>query len=331
MTPDATPKPGSSLAATVGCEFWDRHHHISEDHDFWMAHPACREAINRRISGKPDVYPLDHLYAVAGAPRFDRVLSLGCGTGRLERAMARLGIAGDIEAIDGSAVSIDIARTKAREEGFPAIRYRVADFNGIRLPRRTYDAVVFHQSLHHVTSVEKLLARVLASLKADGLLFLDEWTGPSRFEWTETRLARARALFAAVPAGWRKWPELRAPIEADDPSEAVRSSAILPAVHRLFSVRVERPYGGHLVSVLLSQIDRAVVPQTELDEMISGWLRMEDADLERNPASSYYTAILAAPRSGLGGLAGRLSSLAVRARLALRYRVRPALGLRTSR
>jgi hypothetical protein len=94
---------------------------------------------------------------------------------------------------------------------------------------------------------------------------------------------------------------------------------------------VERPYGGHLVSVLLSQIDRAVVPQTELDEMISGWLRMEDADLERNPASSYYTAILAAPRSGLGGLAGRLSSLAVRARLALRYRVRPALGLRTSR
>jgi SAM-dependent methyltransferase len=329
MTTKSTPTPGSSLAATAGCAFWDRHHHISEDHDFWMAHPACREAINRRVSGKADVYPLDHLYAVAGAPRFGRVLSLGCGTGRLERAMARLGIAADIEAIDGSAVSIDIARTKAREEGFPAIAYRVADFNRVRLPRRAYDAVVFHQSLHHVTSVEKLLARVLASLKAGGLLFLDEWTGPSRFEWNEARLARARVLFAAVPERWRKWPELRAPIEADDPSEAVRSSSILPAVHRLFSIRVERPYGGHLVSVLLTQLERALIPPRELDQMVSDWLKMEDEDLERDPASSYYTAILAAPRSGPGRLAGRLASLAVRTRLAFRYRVRPALGLRT--
>lgn len=327
MTHAPTAVPGSSLAATVGCEFWDRHHHISEDADFWMAHPGCREAINRRVSGALGAYPLDHLYATSGRPQFRRALSLGCGAGRLERAMARLGIAAEMDAVDGSAVSIDIARQNASEEGLLNIHYRVADLNRVRLPRGLYDAVVFHQSLHHVGSVEKLLERVHASLKPNGLLFLDEWTGPSRFEWNQARLARASSLFASIPARWRKWPELRAPIEVNDPSEAIRSSAILPAVHRLFDVLLERPYGGHLVSVLLPQIERSSLPPSDLDAMISEWLGIEDADLERDPGSSYYTAILAAPRTGAASFAARLTSLAVRARLAFRYRVLPVLGV----
>ncbi len=311
---------------TTSSEFWDRHHHISEDGDFWMAHPICREAINRRIAGEVGAYPLDHLYAVAGMPRFEKALSLGCGTGRVERAMARLGIAAQIDAVDGSSVSIGIARQKALDEGHSTIHYEVADLNQVRLPRGVYDAVVFHQSLHHVSSVEKLLERVLASLKPDGLLLLDEWVGPSRVEWNEQMLAPARSLFAAVPAPWRKWSELRAPIEQDDPSEAVRSSAILPAVRRLFSVRVTRPYGGNLVAVLLPQLERSAMTPTDLDELISKWLAIEDGNLERDPDASYYMAILAAPRSGAGRVAGRLSSLAVRARLAIRHRVMPAMG-----
>ena len=241
--------------------------------------------------------------------------------------MARLGIAGEIDAIDGSPVSIDIAREKASEERLAGIHYRVADLNQVRLPRRSYEAVIFHQSLHHVSSVERLLERVLDSLKPNGLLFLDEWTGPSRFEWNEERLARTRSLFAAVPARWRRWSELRTPIEVDDPSEAVRSSAILPAIHRLFDVRLERPYGGHLVAVLLPQLERDLIPPEELGRMISEWLAIEDADLQRDPGSGYYTAVLAAPRTGLRAVPARLASLAVRARLAFRYRVLPVLGL----
>jgi SAM-dependent methyltransferase len=242
--------------------------------------------------------------------------------------MARHGVADKIDAIDGSPFSIGIARQKAREEGLTIIHYQVADLNRVRLSRRAYDAVIFHASLHHVASVERLLERVLVSLKSGGLLFLDEWTGPSRFEWSEGKLAQASALFAEVRPEWRKWPELRPPIEESDPSEAVRSSAILPAVHRLFSIRRERPYGGHLVSILLPQLERSLIPPGELDTMISRWLMIEDADLERDPSSSYHTALLASPREGLGRIAGRWVSVAVRARLAFRYRVLAPLGLR---
>ena len=315
-------------SASVGCGFWDQHHHISEDPDFWMAHPACREAINRRVSGDRSIYPLDHLYAFAGRPQFRKVLSLGCGTGRLERQMARHGIAEEIHAIDGSSVSVEIARAKASEEGLSAIHYKVADLNNVRLPRKVYDAAVFHQSLHHVNSIEKLLERVLASLRPNGLLFLDEWTGPSRFEWDTARLANAESLFAKLPQSWRKWAQLRAPIEAADPTEAVRSSAILPSVRRLFSIRLERAYGGQLVSVLLPQLDRKVIPPSELDAILAEWLAIEEADLRRDPGSTYYTAILAQPRRGLGRVVRRMASLAVRFRQAFRYRVLPVLGMR---
>jgi SAM-dependent methyltransferase len=309
----------------LASEFWDQHHHISEDPDFWMAHPLCRKAINRRVSGNESVYPLDYLYVCAGRPVFRSVLSLGCGTGRLERAMASLGIASSIDAVDGSVSSLDIARAKAAEEGLSGIRYQLADLNHIRLPCGAYDAVVFHHSLHHVGSVEKLLDRVRGSLSSTGVLFLDEWTGPARSEWTTRELAAADSLFQAVPAAWRRWPRLRAPVELNDPSEAIRSSAIRPAVHRIFSVVQERPYGGHLLSVLLPQLERSRIPTEKLDELVSTWLSLEDEDLVRGSGRSYHTAILATPRKGAALVGGRAIGLAIRAGLAMRYRVVPIL------
>jgi SAM-dependent methyltransferase len=290
-----------------------------------MAHPICRNVINRRVSGNETVYPLDYLYDRCGRPVFRRVLSLGCGTGRLERSMARLGIASVIDAVDGSAASLDLARARATEEGLSNIRYASADLNHLQRSPRTSDAVVFHHSLHHVGSVEKLLDRVRASLSPNGFLFMDEWTGPARTEWTDRELAAADSQFRALPAAWRKWPRLRAPVELNDPSEAIRSSAILAAVHRLFSVVVERPYGGHLLSVLLPQLERSVIPSEDLDELISTWLALEDADLERGSGRSYHTAILASPETGAALAAGRALNLATRAGLAIRYRVLPIL------
>jgi ubiquinone/menaquinone biosynthesis C-methylase UbiE len=69
-----------------------------------------------------------------------------------------------------------------RQPKFPwkdGIRYFAADFNRCNLPRRAYDAVFFHQSLHHVAYVERLFAQVWRTLKPSGLLYLDEYIGSS--------------------------------------------------------------------------------------------------------------------------------------------------------
>lgn len=282
--------------------FWDGHHHILDDPGFWMAHPVCRSAINRRVSGDPNVWPLEALGAFARRP-WRRALSLGCGTGSLERTAMRLGLFQEIDAVDSSEASLRVARERAREEGLESIHYRRADLNDLRLPRRTYDVAIFHQSLHHVTSIEELLLSVALSLTRDGLLALDEWTGPSRDEWNERHLADVRRMFEDLPREWRRWKVLRDPIEHDDPSEAVRSSAILPAVRRLFDVIAERPYGGHIVSILLSQVAIDRIPKDILDRLVSCWLAIEDEDLARNPECGFHTALLARPLPGIGGVA----------------------------
>ena len=300
--------------------FWDEHHHVAEDPDYWMAHPLCREAINRRVSGDPHVWPLDAFAGFAGR-RLGRTLSLGCGLGSLERAARRINLCETIEGVDGSPASLAQARDRARDEGLDGITYTRANLNELSLPRGTYDAVFFHQSLHHVRSVEKLLARVARALAPEGLLYLDEWTGPSRTDWTWPRLTRARALYAELPREWRLWPELRFPIEEDDPSECVRSSAILPTVRRLFHVTAFRPYGGHLVAVLMSQLDRPRIPPAELDARIRQWLAEEDEDLVRAPEQSYYAVLAARPRRGIGAAWAEAANYGVRLGLAARYRI----------
>jgi SAM-dependent methyltransferase len=278
-----------------------------------MAHPLCRKAINERVSGSPTTWPLDHLYARAGSPRFERMLSLGCGTGRVERAVRRLGIAREVEAVDASPVSIDIARRQMQEEGLTGIQYRVDDLNSLSLIGRRYDAVVFHQSLHHVAAVERLMDGVRACLMPDGLLFLEEWTGPSRTEWSEERMAPCRTLFREVPEEWRLTKDLQPPIEKDDPTEAVRSSAIVPTVRRLFRAIEFRPYGGQIVSILLPQLRRASIPEDALSSLVARWLAAETAALAANPASSFHHAILATPRSGIASVPGRVVNAVRRA------------------
>jgi SAM-dependent methyltransferase len=297
--------------------FWDQNPHVSEDPNFWMAHPLCRRAVNRRVSGKDDVWPLDFLYEQADSPRFECMLSLGSGMGRLERAIRRLDIARMVDAIDGSAVSVDIAKLAAAEEGLEGISYSVGDLNRVSLPRHHYEAVVFHQSLHHVTTVERLLGAVRDALKPPGLLFLEEWTGPSRTEWTSGRLRRLRSIFQRVPLAWRKWPELKPPIEEHDPTEAVRSSAIRPGVRRLFRILIDKPYGGQVVSVLLPQLEREAIPTPALDELIAQWLALESEELAADPGSSFYNAILATPLTGVRALAGKMANAGTRASLAL--------------
>ena len=53
--------------------------------------------------------------------------------------------------------------------------------------------------------------------------------GPSRSEWTDAEWGFARSAFDALPEELKNRPELAIPLPMDDPSESVRSSAILPA------------------------------------------------------------------------------------------------------
>jgi SAM-dependent methyltransferase len=303
--------------------FWDTHHHVNEDPTSWQAEPQCREAINRRVSGDPQAWPLVAFQWYIRR-RFRRGLSLGSGLGNLERAARRINLCDEIEGVDASEVSLDIARARASEEGLAGISYRAGDLNSLRLQRARYDVVFFHASLHHVYSIERLLAQVERAMTPDGVLFLEEWVGPSRTEWNAARLAKMRALYAELPESWRVGPVLQPPIVVDDPSEAIRSSAILPAVRRLFHVIEERPYGGHLVAVILSQLCRDKVSDADRQALIGRLLALEEADLANDPSCSYHVVVVARRKTCLARASGHARTFLAQLGVSARYGIETA-------
>ena len=290
-------------AAMEATEFWEREL-VASIHSGWMHFPAVRQHIIEQI-GVGNGWPMDWLEHQLGGRKFARALSIGCGTGTLERDLIQRGICERIDAFDGAVAAVAVAKHDATTD---RIRYFAADFNRPALSRGVYDAVFFHQSLHHVARLERLLRQVLLALKPDGLLYLDEYVGPSRSWWTDARYARERAAFRElVPEHARLAKELPFPIVYEDPSEAVQSGAIVPQLRVGFDVVAECGYGGNLLSLMCPAVWWERAPQGQLERLIDAertWL----ARGER----SYYTLLLARPKRGVA-----------RAAASLRYIVEP--------
>lgn len=222
---------------------------------------------------------------------FARALSVGCGTGGLERALLAHGVCARIDAFDGSAESLRIAREEASKAGVAdRVHYVPGDFNEPRLPKRTYDIVFVNQAMHHVAKLEKLYRAILRTLRHDGLLYLDEYIGPSRHHWTDENFARHRAVYDSLPERVRLEPKLPFPIQVDDPSEAIRSSEIIEQLEVGFDVVARVDYGGTLLAPLYPFIE----PE---DAIVERLIAIE----KEWKAPSYYTALVAKPKRGMRG------------------------------
>ena len=286
--------------------FWDREV-IVPTHASWMAEPAIRDYINESIGETKPGWPFDWLEGWLGGRRFARALSIGCGTGGLERDLIKRGICSNVDAFDGSVVSLCVAHEEARQMDVgERIRYYAMDFNEPVLPRRAYDAVFFHQSAHHVAKLEKLFRAVLLALKPGGILYLDEYVGPSRHEWVTGDLIEHEQAYQSPPEAVRSAPHVPLPIQEDDPSEAFRSSEILEQLKVGFTISATRPYGGTLLSVLYP-----LLRHDQLTPDVVGQLIAREKQLLASGAESFYTIIVALPKRGLAKVLASLTYFAV--------------------
>ncbi len=93
------------------------------------------------------------------------VLDIGCGTGVIGRALAkRPGFSGRVLGVDQSPALIDAARRLAAEEGVGEhVEFQVGDVHALDYPKASFDIVIAHTLLSHVTdplAVLKEAARV---------------------------------------------------------------------------------------------------------------------------------------------------------------------------
>lgn len=272
--------------------YWDANREKARDPTFWMAHPVCRQATNRRVSGSPHEWPLDWFKRVYVRAPFEHGISWGCGLGAFERAAIRSGVVRTVDAFDISPASLRDARVEAEREGIEGITYREGDFNHPEIENGRYDIVFFHQSLHHVMALERLFRQLALALRPGALVYVDEYVGPSRDSWTTEDLRLGQSILNLLPGEARLEDILEFPIEAGDPSEAVRSHEIPVFLTDFFDVLAWRPYGGQLVDLLFPCLDPEWLASQEGYRAVDAILAIEDDEMSKRPRSTHHLVMV---------------------------------------
>lgn len=262
-TPDLPPK--AVAAALWGRKAQQMHRDKDWSRNLWQSHPITQKHIQQHMSGDPAKNWLTFVKEHYCPQPRERGLSLGCGDGAAERDSIRMGICRHIDAIDLSPGAIETARQQARIAGVDkSINYEIGDLDQITLPEATYDVVIAGQSVHHITNLENLAEQLHKSMTPDGILIINEYVGPSRYQWTDKTNTFMNDLLHLLPPekrvmqnGTTKDSIIRPTPEqviAVDPTESVRSAEIMPIFRQHFETDYHADFGGTLLQFLLSDI-----------------------------------------------------------------------------
>jgi SAM-dependent methyltransferase len=270
------------MVRKTAAEFWNEQQSDPRQ-VYWLFHPEVRAYVNSRMTGADWGWPqvwLKSQLDVAYKP-LERGISIGCGEGNFERTLRNLEVVRRLDGYDVAPALIRRAKELAKQEHVRGLRFRVADVEKLALPRERYDFAAFSHSLHHVSDPGAMLAKIERTLKPGGILYIDDYVGPSRDEWrdevrAERELRYAREEFAALPDELKLWP-LNPPLDYADPSEMIRSDRIVEAIEPRFSILRYAPYWGNFLFPLLCAVDGTMFAEGKPHHgLISRWVAREE-------------------------------------------------------
>jgi SAM-dependent methyltransferase len=247
-------------------EAWS--HLVSKESGMWDI-PAIQIRWRQMVTGKDSIDFYEYFFTKY-VHRPPRMLSLACGSGETDIRIAKMGKVRRIDGYDISRERIESATAKAKTEGLEDIAcFHQADLMEVEFGRGIYDVVLAEGALHHLSPLDTVFDKISLALKRDGFLFINDFVGPTRFQWTDRQMEAANAILRALPLRYRAKrdgkpkPEIFRPSRLSmilgDPSEAVESGNILPEVRKRFEVIEEKGFGGTLLHILLGGIAHTVV------------------------------------------------------------------------
>ncbi|MDQ3009676.1 MAG: class I SAM-dependent methyltransferase [Acidobacteriota bacterium] len=294
---------------------------------YWLAIPEVQERYNRLATGgrHDDWIAFCLSEYLSGALPVERMLSIGCGQGDLELGLASHNAFREFDAFDIAEGAISAARARAKDAGVLNVNFEVQDVNRLTLAANRYDAAWFNMSLHHIEALEHVCGQVSQALKPGGFLFVNEYVGPSRFDFSARQKEVLDLVNRLLPKKYRRVPpplqQYRdsppvpdpAEVSRVDPSEAVRSSDILKVLPQFFDIQTCHPIGGTILQFLLGTIAwnfRTEDPDSI--KVLKMLFTIEETLIEVGDLQSDFALIVARPKKGLGDPALSPAPTAVR-------------------
>jgi SAM-dependent methyltransferase len=230
--------------------YWDEHvgQHLTSLLQ-WEASKPVQLHQWEHISGDPNENPVLWFWKKYGP--FERSASIACGNGILERFVSEnlLPPGGRITGFDISPESVNLARSLSANK---AADFAVRDLNYEPWEEGIYNAVFANGALHHVEMLDFCLGQIAKSLGPEGLLFVNDYFGPARFQFSDAQIRLAHELLLCVPDRFRSenLPKCCDPIALSkmDPSEAVNSHQIYETIRCHFDIVERIEMGGTLLA-----------------------------------------------------------------------------------
>jgi SAM-dependent methyltransferase len=199
--------------------------------------------------------------------KFSKALSIGCGNGYKEMLLIEEGLVDNFDLFELSPKAIEIGKKKAKEIGIEdKITFNNFDPFKSNFEHKKYDLIHWNNSLHHMTNVSQALKISNDILNSHGAIYIEDYVGASRFQWSSENLKIVNRLYKMLPENFKHDPlnpgfllpkKILRPLAEDvtnsDPTEATDSSNILLAVKKYFPKATIYPLGGAIFHPLLNQ------------------------------------------------------------------------------
>jgi SAM-dependent methyltransferase len=118
---------------------------------------------------------MERVLVDAGVSRGMRVLDLGCGHGNLSQMIARqVGAEGRVVGVDRDPRVLEVARSAARERGYPQIEFVECDLHALPDDLGPFDAMVGRRVLMYQPDAAATLRAVVRALRPGAVVALQE-------------------------------------------------------------------------------------------------------------------------------------------------------------
>jgi len=227
----------------------------------WLDHPVIADHYRHRAT--LDDLSWDRWVAGKLGGAADKSMELGCGSAGRSIQIFDRGLSKCVEGLDASPDRIAEGERERVKRSAPG-RFVVADANTLELAPNSYDLIFSCHSFHHFTALEHVMAQVHAALTPRGYFVLEEFVGPTQFQWTKTQIDVVKTLMSLLPERLRRlrWNAIKsqegrprvADVVAVSPFESIRSGEIVPLFEQYFQIAAVRLLGGTLQHLLYNGI-----------------------------------------------------------------------------
>jgi SAM-dependent methyltransferase len=234
---------------SIAEDYWDRNvGKHREPFAHWESPDPIQKSLSQVVTGDRDLPP--PLWFMQKHGPFAAVADLGCGDGILTEYLAVKYPKMKVTGFDFSKGSLEISRKRCAN--LMNASFQRIDLNSEVLEPSSFNAILTNGSMHHIEKLDHCFASMAAALTEDGYLWLNDYVGPARFQWSDTHMRLADELLSTVRAEWRiRERVVRCDAEAlreMDPSEAIAPHQIEDALYAHFEVVATFDRGGTLLA-----------------------------------------------------------------------------------